>query len=79
MGNLSTRLWHLSKNTQTENEQARLFFRAGSQYRSRVRVGICWFGQTYRNDAISYGMPSFAEAAKLIECEARKAVAIDPT
>ena len=71
-------LWHLSKNTQTENEQARLLFRQAADIDPGFVSAYVGLVQTYRNDAISYGIPSFAEAAKLIEVEARKAVAIDP-
>ena len=71
-------LWHLSKNTQTENEQARLLFRQAANIDPGFVSAYVGLVQTYRNDAISYGIPSFAEAAKLIEVEARKAVAIDP-
>ena len=71
-------LWHLSKNTETENEQARLLFRQAADIDPGFVSAYVGLVQTYRNDAISFGMPSFAEAAKLIEVEARKAVAIDP-
>ena len=71
-------LWHLSKNTQTENEQARLLFRQAAVIDPGFVSAYVGLVQTYRNDAISFGIPSFTEAAKLIEVEARKAVAIDP-
>jgi adenylate cyclase len=71
-------LWHLSQGTRTENEQARTLFRQAAEIDKGFAAAHVGLVRTYRNDAIPYGIPSFGEAAKLIEVEARKAVAIDP-
>jgi adenylate cyclase len=71
-------LWHLSQLTRAENEQARLLFQQAADIDPGFVAAHIGLVRTYRNDAIRFGIPSFAEAAKLIEVEARKAVAIDP-
>jgi adenylate cyclase len=71
-------LWHLSKYTRTENERAKLLFDRAADIDPGFVSAHVGLVRTYRNDAISYGTPSFAEAAKLIEVEARKAAEIDP-
>jgi TolB-like protein len=71
-------LWHLSRGTRTENEQARLLFRQAAEIDKGFAAAHVGLVRTYRNDAIPYRIPSFAEAAKLIEVEAREAVTIDP-
>jgi adenylate cyclase len=71
-------LWHLSQGTQSENERARLLFQQAAEIDTGFAAAHVGLVRTYRNDAIPYGIPSFEEAAKLIETEARKAAAIDP-
>ncbi len=70
-------LWHLSQGTRTENNQARLLFRQATEIDPGFVAAYVGLVRTYRNDAIPYGIPSFAAAAKQIEVEARNAVAID--
>ncbi len=71
-------LWHLSKLTQTDNEQARLLFRRALDIDPAFVLAYVRLAKTYSNDWLVHGTRPIAEAVQLAEMEARKAVAIDP-
>jgi adenylate cyclase len=71
-------LWHLSKGTPVDNEQARLLFRQAGELDPGFAAPYLGLAQTYMLDAQSHGIRTVAVAAKMIEVEARKALAIDP-
>ena len=72
-------LWHLSKSTAAENEQARELFRRAAEIDFGFAPAYVGLAVTYIRDGLFHGTRPIAEAARLAEVEARQAVAIDPT
>ena len=72
-------LWHLSKGTAAENEQARELFRRAAEIDFGFAPAYVGLAVTYIRDGLFHGTRPIAEAARLAEVEARQAVAIDPT
>jgi tetratricopeptide (TPR) repeat protein len=72
-------LWHLSKGTTAENEQARALFRRAAEIDFGFAPAYVGLAVTHIMDGLFHGTRPIAEAAGLAEVEARQAVAIDPT
>jgi adenylate cyclase len=70
-------VWHLSKFTRADNEQARSLFIKATEIDPGFGMAYVRLAKTYTNDAL-HGIRPLAEAVKLAEVEARKAVEIDP-
>lgn len=71
-------LWHMSKVTPTENEQARLLFRQAVEIDPGLASAYVGLVLSYLRDTLFFGKRSPAEAGNLSAVEARKAIAIDP-
>ena len=71
-------LWHLSKSTAVDNEQAREFFNRAAEIDFGFAAAYVGLAVTYIRDGLFHGTRSIAEAAELVEDKARRAVAIDP-
>lgn len=71
-------LWHLKQNTPEGNEQSRRHFRQACDIDPGFASGFSGLAFSHISDAIFHGTVSFADAGKLAELEARKAVAVDP-
>jgi TolB-like protein len=71
-------LWHLTKLTQSDNEQARSLFQQALEIDPGFALAYVRLAKTFSNDALFHGTRPIAEAVLLAEAEARKAVAIDP-
>jgi adenylate cyclase len=71
-------LWRLSKGAAAENEQARELFRRAAEIDFGFAPAYVGLALTYLRDGLFHGTRPIAEAARLAETEARKAVAIDP-
>ena len=72
-------LWHLSKGTTAENEQARALFRRAAEIDFGFAPAFIGLAVAYIRDGLFHGTRPIAEAAGLAEVEARRAIAIDPT
>jgi adenylate cyclase len=70
-------LWHLSKGTRLENERAQLLFQQAAEIDPGFATAYVGLTVTHLRDALFFGARPFAEAARLLEVEARKAIAID--
>ena len=71
-------LWHLSVGTAAENEQARDLFKQATEIDPGFVSPYIGLVQTYVRDVQSHGLRSMSDAARVMEVEARKAIAIDP-
>ncbi len=71
-------LWHLSKGTAAENERARDFFTRAAEIDFGFAPAYVALSLTYIRDGLFHGTRMIAEAARLAEVEARRAVTIDP-
>jgi adenylate cyclase len=71
-------LWHLSKGTAAENEQAREFFHRAAEIDFGFAPAYVGLALTYIRDGLFHGTRPIAEAARLAAAEARKAVSTDP-
>lgn len=71
-------LWHLSKGTSADNEQAKEFFDRAAEIDFGFAPAYVGLALTHIRDGLFHGTRLIAEAARLAEAEARRAVAIDP-
>ena len=71
-------LWHLSVGTSAENEQARDLFKQAIEIDPGFVSPYIGLVQTYVRDVQSHGLRSMSDAARAMEVDARKAIAVDP-
>ena len=71
-------MWHQSKGTAAENEEARLLFKRAIELDPGFAPAFVGLSTGYHMDLLFYGISDPLRAAKLSEAEARVAVAIDP-
>jgi adenylate cyclase len=71
-------MWHMSKGTTSEHEQARLLFRRAAELNPGSAAPFVGLALSYHFDVLTYGARSSIDAAQLQHEAARTAVAIDP-
>jgi adenylate cyclase len=71
-------MWHQSKGTAAENEEARLLFKRAIELDPGFAPPFVGLAMAYYMDFLYYGLRDSLSVAKLGEAEARIAVAIDP-
>jgi adenylate cyclase len=73
-------LWHLSKGTQIENEQARCLFKVATEIDPDFASAFAGLALTYAREVWFHGTQSYSESGRrLAEAAARRAVALDPS
>jgi adenylate cyclase len=71
-------MWHLSKGSPAEHEQARVLFRQAAEIDPNFAAPFVGVALTYVLDVSAYGVRYPGDVAPIVEAEARKAIAIDP-
>ena len=71
-------MWHMSKGTANEHEQARLLFKRAAELYPGFAAPFVGLALSYHFDVLTYGARGSIDAAHLQHEAARTAVAIDP-
>ena len=71
-------MWHMSKGTASEHEQARLFFNRSARFQAGFAAPFVGLALSFHFDVLTYGARSPVDAATMQLEAARTAVGIDP-
>ena len=71
-------MWHMSKGTASEHEQARLLFTRAAELHAGFAAPFVGLALSYHFDVLTYGTRRSIDAARLQHEAARTAVALDP-